>query len=98
MFVIYEKESTLYLSHYHSKSQDRYVTERAAKAALTRACKADVTLIKENFAIADYDDFYCNIEKQEVRHGIIHSEGKQFTVGVNTRWSSGPWSESYHCS
>ena len=50
------------------------------------------------FAIAERGHFHKNIEKTEVRHGIVHAAGKEFEVSVNTPWTSGPWSETYHCS
>lgn len=102
-FVIYHKETTKFICIPRANS-NYYKTLAAAKAALTRAIKAgvkgadDKPLVKEDFLIADTQTFYDSIEKKEIRHGIVGSEGKTFEVGVNTSWSSGPWSESYWCN
>jgi len=99
-YVIYHIESTRFLQAYAKKGKTRtlYGTERAAKSALTRAIKENPELLKSDFSIADNVDFNNGIEKFEIRKGIIHSEGKEFNVRVNTPWQSGPWSETYHCS
>lgn len=95
-FVIYNKETTIILrKHWYDQP---YATEAAAKAALTRFIKAGWEVKREDFAIADTKTFCASIEKKEIRHGIVHAEGKEFSVGVNTPWTTGPWSETYWSS
>lgn len=108
MFVIYNKETTLI----QPKRDRRFATERAAKAFLTRmineaershsvAIRAGHTptpcMTKDEYGIAELAHFVDSIEKKEVRKGIVGAAGQEFTVGVNTSWSSGPWSENYWC-
>lgn len=97
--VIYNKETTKFLRIFRNGYwQDSiYATEGAAKAAFTRAARKD-SFEPNEFAIAERGHFHKNIEKTEVRHGIVHAAGKEFEVSVNTPWTSGPWSETYHCS
>ena len=97
-YVIYEVESTRYLCRPAKKGNAReyYETERSAKGALTRTCKLNPDLDPDTFRICPAPMFNV-IEKKEVRKGIVHAEGKEFTVGVNTPWTSGPWAETYHC-
>ena len=100
MFVIYHKETTKLLRVKSRK--ERFETEAAAKAALTRRANAQASfhrglpaINKEDYAIAEAAEFFKSIEKKEIRKGIIHSAGAEFEVGVNTPWTSGPWSETY---
>lgn len=94
-FVIYNKDTTRILrKHWYDKP---YETQAAAKAGLTRAVKkGDVK--REDFDISPAKEFFEHIEKKEIRHGIVHAAGKEFEVGVNTPWTTGPWSETYWCS
>ena len=109
-FVVYDTESTLLLRVGHN-TPTSYKTQGAAKAALTRIIRerANAPLLtadqrntieasRSDFVIADEKTFYDTIEKKETRHGIVGSAGKEFVVGVNTSWTSGPWSETYWCS
>ena len=99
-YVIYHTESTHFLCRLAKKGKTRelYGTERAAKAAITRAVRENPELVKADFSIADNAAFHNGIEKFEIRKGIVSSAGKEFNVGVNTPWTSGPWSEHYHSS
>ncbi len=90
-YVIYNKATTVLLTKNH------YETERAAKAGLTREAKKQAILTSD-YDIADSKTFYDTIELKETRHGIAGSTGKEFEVGVNTPWTSGPWSETYWSS
>lgn len=94
-YAIYEKSSTKFVRIIRKGCWTNAVfeTKAAAKAAFTRLVKAKKIKAREH-AIAELDNFYKNIEKKEVRQGIVGSKGV-FTVGVNTPWTSGPWSESY---
>lgn len=94
MFVVYEKESTLYLGHYSKGARGKsYESEAAAKAALTRASKGDVTLIKDNFAVAEYSVFCKTIEKTVTKRNCV--SGQEFTQPANTAYPD-PSHEGYH--
>lgn len=67
-------------------------TKAAAKAAMTR-----LKLSYDDHAICEAKYFVDHIEKKEIRHGIVGATGKEYVVGVNTPWTSGPWSETYWC-
>ena len=51
---------------------------------------------REDFAIAEINDFRQNIEKKETRTNII--SGKEFEVSVNTPYTQTPESETYWSS
>lgn len=95
-FVIYHKETTVYLKN-RITDGNGFASEAAAKGVLTR-CVNQGFCKREDYAIAEARKFHDEIEKKETRHGIVGSEGAEFVVGVNTPWSSGPWSESYWCN
>jgi hypothetical protein len=97
-YVIYEKTSTKIVSILRKGRWDlaEFATSGAAKAGFTRLHKAG-KIHPDTHAIAGRGEF-AKIEKTEVRKGIVGSAGKDFVVGVNTPWSSGPWSESYWCN
>lgn len=92
-YVVYNAVTTL-LHGRDSYSYKTYKTEAAAKAAVKRLSNKGVL----DMRYAEVKHFFANIEKKEIRHGIVHSEGAEFEVGVNTPWTSGPWSETYWCS
>lgn len=94
-FVIYHKETTVYLKL--GSRKDSFPSEGAAKAALTREAKAG-KVKADDYAIADREYFQLRIEKKETRHGVCDAHGKEFVVPVNTSWTSGPWSETYWSS
>lgn len=104
-FVVYDRESTLLL---RKKNRDHnYATRAAAESAITRYRKAAIAEARKgvkpkfnptNLCIVESNKFFKFIEKTEVRHGIVNANGTEFTVGVNTPWTSGPWSETYWCS
>lgn len=99
-----------YVTNYKSEAAAKAALTRLAKKGLlgdkvtqepTKANNWDrktVPHVKEDFAIAEAQDFFANIEKKETRIGVAHAHGQKFEVGVNTSWTSGPWSETYHCS
>ena len=100
-YVIFEKSTTKIVRIMRNGYwQDaRFKSPGAAKAALTRLAKQPG--LRPTYAadhdIAEYQEF-LKIEKTEVRNGVGPAHGKQFTVPVNTSWTSGPWSETYWCS
>lgn len=95
-YVIYNVETTLILKTGMNKA-DSHASMRLAKAALTRYIRRTPDTSRAAFAIADSDTFTKEIEKKEIRRGIVGAEGKTFEVPVNTPWTSGPWSETYWC-
>ena len=102
-YVVYNKDTTRLL-HFYDLGLDKeyFATEAAAKGALTRAMKntkiVEAALTKDDFRIADRNRFFESIERKEVRKGVVHAAGQDFEVGVNTPWTSGPWSETYFSS
>lgn len=82
-YVIYNKETTKYLRVMRNGYwQDaKYESLGAAKAALTREAKRGRVNV-DKFAIAEYTDFYKNIEKNETVVNIM--SGKPVTQSVNT--------------
>lgn len=97
-YVIFEKSTTKIVRIMRNGYwQDaRFESRAAAKAGLTRLAKKKGLKVTDH-DIADLQEFR-KIEKTEVRMGVGSAHGKQFTVPVNTDWTSGPWSETYWCS
>ena len=89
MFVVYVKEST----RYANVGKERFATERAAKAAITRALKNGWIHDRNDVAIADAVDFAETIEKTKVVKNLM--SGKPVTISVNTPRSCDPSSELY---
>jgi hypothetical protein len=89
-YVLYNIETTKLVP-----TADRWVktfrTEAAAKSARTRN-----KLSTFEYAIAEASKFYAEIEKKEVRQNLM--SGKDFTVGVNSDYTTCPSSETYWCS
>lgn len=85
--VIYNKETTRKLN------SNYYATRAAAKAALTRAAKADNTLIKADYDIAENSMFVNFIEKMVTRTNMM--SGKEYQERANTPISCSPASETY---
>ena len=74
-----------------------YSTERAAKAALTRAFRDGILEgKKEDYAIADSVVFRESIEKQVERTNIM--SGEKFMEPINTPYYLSASSETYWCS
>ena len=99
-FVIYDRETTMYLVTQartrRSKTHEYHTSERAAKAALTRAANAGhlpAGKEKADFAIAERGEFRANIEKQVTRTNMM--SGKPFSEGINTPSYLSPASEAY---
>jgi hypothetical protein len=94
MFVIFNKETTVYLRIFRNRywqNADHFKTEAAAKACLTRAAKKGTKV--EDYAILPYDEFK-KIEKTEVKHNLLG--GGTFTQSVNTPACCDPSTETYH--
>lgn len=86
-YVIYNVKTTRLLN------KNNYATERAAKAGLTRAAKADNTMIKSDYAISEVCEFYDSIEKSVERKNML--SGKTYMERVNTPSYCSPSSEAY---
>ena len=106
MFYIYEKSSTYIIGKPDRNGVARpdhrqsYKTMSAAKAGLTRICKAegllktDPNYAEYRYAIAEADLFHKLIEKQ-VRRKSLMDETKEFMEPVNTPSYMSPSSETY---
>jgi hypothetical protein len=88
-YVIYNKETTILAR----LKRTNFKTERAAKAALTRGLNDGKIANRDEWAIAESSDFFCNIEKKKVVQSLI--SGKEIEIAVNTPRSCDPSSELY---
>lgn len=89
-YVVYEVGTTKLVLGRHGKRT--YATERAAKAALTRAGRTN----KAMMATARTGEYYASIESTVERTNLM--SGKKFRESVNTPWTSSPASETYWSS
>lgn len=95
-YVVYEKESTKRIDTLNGGVADRaqFATISAAKAARTRFLKAQLVYGADDILIADYTEFYTNIEKTV--HGVSAQDGKTpVTVKANTPYCCDPRFERY---
>ena len=105
MYYIYEKSSTYIMGKTDRNGVTRpdhrksYATLGAAKAALTRICKAenllptDPNYARIRYAIAASAFFHQNIEKSRTVTNMMSKQ--QFSETVNTPGYMSPSSESY---
>jgi len=98
-YVIYNINTT-YILRARARSAgcfvEHYKSESAAKAALTRLDnkgKLGKGAFKEDFAIAEVNEFHANIEKQVERTNMM--SGEKFMEPINTPSYCSPASESY---
>lgn len=98
--VIFHKFDTIYLRNHMkkgwSKFPESFKTERAAKAALTRAIKKNPELKREDFEIAEKKHFHEKIEKTRTTRNLLNPEAGPFRIPVNTPNYMDPGSETYH--
>ena len=106
MYYIYEKTSTYIIGKPDRNGVARpdhrqsYKTMAAAKAGLTRICKAegllptDPNYAEYRYAIAEADYFHSMIEKK-VKKSSLMDNTKTWYEGVNTPSYMSPSSESY---
>ena len=106
MFYIYEKSTTYIIGKPDRNGVARpdhrqsYKTMSAAKAALTRICKAegllktDPNYAEYRYAIAEADLFHKLIEKK-VRKKSLMDDTKEFMEPINTPSYMSPSSEAY---
>lgn len=85
-YVIYNIESTVLVT------RDTYKTVAAAKAFITRGERKG-TVVRGDVAIAEYMDFFTNIEKTVERVNMM--SGKTFMESANTPSYCSPSSEAY---
>ena len=105
MFYIYEKSTTYIIGKPDRNGVARpdhrqsYKTMAAAKAGLTRICKAEGLLMTDpnyaeyRYAIAEADLFHKLIEKKVAKRNL--STGVVYEETVNTPAYMSPSSESY---
>lgn len=89
-FVIYEVSNTKLYGGY----ENHYKTERAAKAAVTRAVNRG-EINRNEFAIADKAFFHQQIEKKVERTNLI--SGEKYMEAINTPSHLSPAYERYWC-
>jgi len=90
-YVIYNKETTIILPG--KNYSNTYATERAAKAALTRAVRDGKVGNRDDYAIAECGEFHEKIEKQVERINLMSRE--KFMEPINTPNCCSPASETY---
>ena len=107
MYYIYEKTSTFIMGKMNTRTgevrpnhRQRYKTQAAAKAALTRMSKryrADMLETVNDpqfrYAIAEAAYFHNTIEKTRTRTSLL--SGKPYTETVNTPAHMSPATETY---
>lgn len=89
-FLVYNKETT-YLANVGKK--DHFKSRAAANAAMTRALRNGWIHDADDYAIAECQDFYKNIEKTKVVKNMM--SGEDVTIPVNTPSCIDPSSERY---
>ena len=108
MFYIYEQSSTYIMGKPNKRTgvvrpdhRQSYKTMAAAKAGLTRICKAEGLMPTDpnyalfRYAIAEAGYFHKTIEKQVKRKVLEGFGGKEYMEPVNTPNYMSPASESY---
>ena len=107
MYYIYENSTTYIIGKPDRTGVARpdhrqsYKTMAAAKAALTRICKAEGLLPTDpnyalyRYAIAEAAYFHSTIEKKVLRKVLEGFGGKEYYEPVNTPSYMSPSSESY---
>lgn len=88
-YVAYHKETTQYLP----VEKKSFATERAAKAAITRAYNDGKITNRDDYAVAEYSHFYHNIEKTRLVRNMM--SGALVEISVNTPLCCDPSSETY---
>ena len=107
MYYIYEQSTTYIIGKPDRNGVARpdhrqsYKTMAAAKAGLTRICKAESLLPTDpnyalyRYAIAEAGYFHKNIEKQVKRKVLEGFGGKEYMEPINTPNYMSPSSETY---
>ena len=108
MYYIYDKSSTYIVGKPHKTTgvvrpdhRQSYKTMAAAKAGLTRICKAENLMPTDpnyalyRYAIAEAEYFHKHVEKKVKRRVLEGFGGKEYWEPVNTPNYMSPASESY---
>ena len=102
MYYIYEKSSTYIIGKDGTPDhRASYKTHAAAKAAITRICKASGLMLVDadyplyTLAIAEAAYFHKSIEKSVKRTVLEGFGGKEYYEPINTPNYMSPSSESY---
>lgn len=108
MYYIYEQSSTYIMGKPNKRTgvvrpdhRQSYKTMAAAKAGLTRICKAegllptDPNYAEYRYAIAEAAYFHKHIEKQVKRKVLEGFGGKEYMEPINTPNYMSPSSETY---
>jgi hypothetical protein len=94
MYVIYHKDSTRYLSRLtRAVDADMFATAAAAKAALTRACKKDEKIVREDFLVEESSVFHRSIERQQTVRSAF--DGRPVMEPVNTPYACSVRSDAF---
>lgn len=100
MYVVYNKETTVFLTHNSQyanmrSTADRLKTAGAAKALITREVKKG-NIDRDDWAIADRTEFFTSIEKTRTVRNLLNPSAGEMEISVNTPRSCDPSSELYH--
>lgn len=96
-YVIYEKESTLFVRIFRNGywQEADYKTEGAAKSAFNRLVMKGKAG-HATHAIAERSHFHKHIEKTRKTRNILNPKAGEWDIPVNTPRSCDPGSELYH--
>ena len=86
-FVLYNIETTKLVT------PKGYYTKTFASAAAALRARTIKGLPVAEYAVTDYENFWKNIEKKEVRKNFM--SGAEFETSVNSNYTTCPSSESY---
>ena len=93
-YIVYHTESTVIPRMKRGYGSQSFATERAAKAALTRALRdGKIDGVRADYSIADSRTFHDSIEKEVERVNLM--SGNKYMERVNTPISCSPASETY---
>lgn len=95
--VIYHKKSFHALRSPYS-GQTTFPNERVAKAILTKSCKKDTTLVKDDYVVASYEDWKA-AEPTVVVYSIFDMKKEHpISIPASSRGcqASDPSMEGYH--
>lgn len=89
-YVVYEISTSRIATEVGKKY---YATERAAKAAITRAVNKGIIDAASGYAIADNETYRENIEQTKIVKNFMN--GKEVEISVNTPRSCDPSTELF---
>ena len=62
-----------------------------------RSFSTDVVFVREDYAIAELENFRTNIEKTRTTSNMLNPNSKEWEIPVNTPAGCDPGTETYHC-